>query len=335
MKRLKKFLLSMALFVSVPVQAATLINGAGATFPYPIYSKWFDLYHRAHAEFQFNYQSIGSGGGIRQFLAQTVDFGASDNPMTDDQIKSAPGKVVHVPTVLGAVTVVYNIPEISVPLKLSGVVLVDIFLGVIKKWNDPKIVALNAGVTLPAKDILVVHRSDGSGTTFVFSDFLSKVSPAWLQKVGRGPSLSWPMGLGAKGNEGVTGMVRQTPGSIGYVEKAYARQNKLPMASIQNKSGEFVAPTTDAVSKAAATAALPADFRVSITDAPGSGAYPIASFTYLLVYSPAKDPAKGKAIAEFLKWAMTMGQTFAAPLDYAPLPASVVQKVQAVVSQLK
>lgn len=328
-------ILTCIMGLSSVVQAATLINGAGATFPYPIYSKWFDLYHRAHPEFQFNYQSIGSGGGIRQFVAQTVDFGASDNPMSDEQITGAPGKVLHIPTVLGAVTIVYNVPEITAPLKLNGAALAELFLGTIKKWNDPKIAVLNPGVTLPAKDVLVVHRSDGSGTTFVFSDYLSKVSPAWLQKVGRGPSLAWPAGLGAKGNEGVTGMVRQTPGSIGYVEKAYARQNKLPMASIQNKSGEFVAPTTDAVSKAAASAVIPADFRVSITDAPGIGVYPIASFTYLLVYSPAKDPVKGKAIAEFLKWAMTMGQTFAAPLDYAPLPAPVVQKVQAVVSQLK
>lgn len=332
---MKKILLGLLLLVALPVHAATLINGAGATFPYPIYSKWFDLYHRAHPDYQFNYQSIGSGGGIRQFTAQTVDFGATDSPMTDDQIKAAPGKVVHIPMVLGAVTIVYALPELSAPLKLNGATLADIFLGTVKKWNDPKIAALNPGIKLPEKDIMVVHRSDGSGTTFVFSDYLAKVSPTWLQKVGRGPSLAWPAGLGAKGNEGVTGMVRQTPGSIGYVEKAYARQSKLPMATIQNKSGEFVAPTSESVSKAAAGATIPPDFRVSITDAPGSGVYPIASFTYLLVYTPAKDPVKGKAIADFLKWAVTMGQTFAAPLDYSPLPSVVVQKVQAQISQLK
>lgn len=334
---MKKIILVAALLLGLTpaAVAATLINGAGATFPYPIYSKWFDLYHRAHPELQFNYQSIGSGGGIRQFQAQTVDFGASDSPMTDEQIKASPGKVVHIPTVLGAVVLAHNLPELTVPLNLSGPVVADIFLGTIRKWNDPKIAALNPGVTLPAKDILVTHRSDGSGTTFVFSDYLAKVSPVWLQKVGRGTSLNWPTGLGGKGNEGVTGLIKQTPGAIGYIEKAYAVQNKLAMANIQNKSGDLVAPTTAAVTAAASGAAIPADFRVSITDAPGKGAYPIASFTYLLVADPAKDPVKGKAIVGFLKWAMTMGQTFAAPLHYAPLPSAVVQNVQAKIAQLK
>lgn len=334
---MKKSLLLVALLLGLTsaASAATLINGAGATFPYPIYSKWFDLYHRAHPELQFNYQSIGSGGGIRQFQARTVDFGASDSPMTDEQIKASPGKVVHIPTVLGAVVLAYNLPELTAPLNLSGPVVADIFLGVIRKWNDPKVAALNPGVALPTKDILVAHRSDGSGTTFVFSDYLAKVSPAWLQKVGRGTSLNWPTGLGGKGNEGVTGLIKQTPGAIGYIEKAYAVQNKLAMANIQNKTGEFVAPTTMAVTAAASGAAIPVDFRVSITDAPGKGAYPIASFTYLLIADPAKDPVKGKAIVGFLKWAMTMGQTFAAPLHYAPLPSAVVQSVQARIAQLK
>jgi phosphate transport system substrate-binding protein len=337
MRQLKGLLAAVTLLMGMaaPAFAATLINGAGATFPYPIYSKWFDLYHRAHPELQFNYQSIGSGGGIRQFLAQTVDFGASDSPMTDDQIKSAPGKALHIPTVLGAVVIPYNLPELKVPMKLTGSVLADIFLGVIKKWNDPKISALHPGVMLPAKDILVAHRSDGSGTTFVFSDYLSKVSPAWLQKVGRGNALNWPVGLGGKGNEGVTGLVKQTPGSIGYVEMAYAVQNKLPMAQVQNKAGEFMAPTTAAVTAAAAGVSIPDDFRVSMTDPAGKGAYPISSFTYLLVYDSNKDAVKGRAIADFLKWAMTMGQTFAAPLHYAPLPATVVQRVQERIAQMK
>lgn len=334
---MKKRLLGLCVIAALGCSRSTttLINGAGATFPYPIYSKWFDLYHRAHPELQFNYQSIGSGGGIRQLTAQTVDFGASDSPMTEEQLQAAPGKVVHIPTVLGAVAVVYNLPSLQSPLNLSGAVLADIFLGKIKKWNDPRIAALNAGVALPDSDIMVAHRSDGSGTSFIFTDYLAKVSPEWLKQVGRGTALNWPAGIGGKGNEGVTGVVKQTAGAIGYVEKAYAVQNKLPMASVQNKAGEFVAPTTESVTAAAAGASIPDDFRISITDAQGQGAYPISGFTYLLVVDPAKDPVKGKAMIDFLKWAMQMGQSFAAPLHYAPLPPELVARVQNRISQLK
>lgn len=323
------------LATSLTAHAATLINGAGATFPYPIYSKWFDLYHRAHPEFQFNYQSIGSGGGIRQITSQTVDFGASDGPMTDAQLKKAPG-IIHIPTVMGAVAVTYNVPEIAVPLKLNGTVLADIFLGKIKKWNDSQIQALNPGVSLPNKYILVVHRSDGSGTTYIFTDYLNKVSPAW-DEIGHGTAVAWPAGVGGKGNEGVMGLVRQLPGAVGYVELAYALHNRLPVAELQNAAGEFVAPSTAAVTAAAAGAitTMPADFRTSITNAPGSGVYPISGFTYLLLYDPAKDPVKGRAMIEFLKWAMRVGQTFAAPLHYAPLPPALVQQVDARINRMK
>lgn len=334
---MKKRLLGLCLIAALGCSrsATTLINGAGATFPYPIYSKWFDLYHRAHPELQFNYQSIGSGGGIRQLTAQTVDFGASDSPMTEEQLQAAPGKVVHIPTVLGAVAVVYHLPSLQSPLNVSGAVLADVFLGKVKKWNDPRIAALNAGVTLPDSEIMVAHRSDGSGTSFIFTDYLAKVSPEWLKRVGRGTALNWPAGIGGKGNEGVTGVVKQTAGAIGYVEKAYAVQNKLPMASVQNKAGEFVAPTTESVTAAASGASIPDDFRISITDAQGQGAYPISGFTYLLVVDPAKDPVKGKAMIDFLRWAMQMGQSFAAPLHYAPLPPELVARVQNRISQLK
>lgn len=335
---MKKTIVGLCLLMAIvgcSRSKTTLINGAGATFPYPIYSKWFDLYHRAHPELQFNYQSIGSGGGIRQLTAQTVDFGASDSPMTDEQLKAAPGKIVHIPTVLGAVAVVYNLTGVTTPLQLNGAVLADIFLGKIKKWNDPRIATFNAGVSLPDADVMVVHRSDGSGTTFIFTDYLAKASPAWLKQVGRGTAVNWPAGVGGKGNEGVTGSVKQTTGAIGYVEKAYAVQNKLAMVSLQNKTGEFVAPTTESVTAAAAGASIPDDFRVSITDAPGKGAYPISGFTYLLAYDPAKDPVKGKAVTDFLGWAMQMGQSFAAPLHYAPLPAGLVARVQRRIAQLK
>lgn len=335
---MKRVLAILGVFLGLTsaAQATTLINCAGTSFPYPIYSKWFDLFYRAHPNDRFNYQSIGSGGGIRQFLAQTVDMGATDSPMSDAQIRSAPGEVLHIPTVLGAVSVIYNVAEVTVPLRLSGSVLAEIFQGGITRWNDPAVAALNGGVSLPARDILVVHRSDGSGTTFIFSDYLSKASSAWLQNVGRGLSLAWPAGVGAKGNEGVAAMVSQIPGSIGYVEKSYAHQKaNLPMASIQNQSGEFVGPTTEAISKAAEGIPIPDDFRASITDAPGNGVYPISGYSYLLVYSPAKDPVKGRAIANFLKWAMGIGQSFAAPLDYSPLPVAVAQKVQMAILQLK
>lgn len=317
-----------------PAQADTLINGAGATFPYPIYSKWFDEYHKMKPEYKFNYQSIGSGGGIRQISAGTVDFGASDGPMTDDQLASAPGYLFHIPTVLGAVAVTYNVEGVSTPLKLTPKAIAGIFLGTIKKWDDPAIAESNPGVALPSQAIVVVHRSDGSGTTFIFVDYLCKVSPAWNTKVGRGTSVAWPVGLGGKGNEGVSGLVKSTPNSIGYVELIYAKQNNLSFASVQNKAGKFVEPSIAAVSAAAKTK-IPADYRVSITNSPASDAYPISGFTWLLVYEKQKDAVKGKALVEFLNWMLQDGQKFASDLGYAPLPAEVNQMVQKTVAKIK
>jgi phosphate transport system substrate-binding protein len=307
------------------------LNGAGATFPYPIYSKWFSDYAR-ETEVRINYQSIGSGGGIRQLTAGTVDFGASDAPMTDAEIAKLKSPVLHFPTVLGAVVVTYNLPEATRALELSGPVLADIFLGRITKWNDSRISALNPGATLPASDILVVHRSDGSGTTYIFSDYLTAVSQSWKDGPGRGKELSWPVGLGAKGNEGVAGQVKQMPGAIGYVELAYAKQNGLAYASIQNAAGNFVAPTIESVTAAAAGAAsdLPADtdYRISIVNAPGADAYPISSFTYLLVYATQPDAEKGKELVDFLRWYLREGEKSAAALDYAPLPPSIVAQLE-------
>jgi phosphate transport system substrate-binding protein len=303
------------------------INGAGATFPYPIYSKWFEEYNKLHANVEINYQSIGSGGGIRQVTEQTVFFGATDSPMTEEQLKAASGPILHLPTVLGAVVPVYNIPGVSAELKFSGLVLSDIFLGKIKKWNDPAIAKLNAGVTLPATDITVVHRSDGSGTTFIWVDFLSKVSPEWKSKVGASTSVNWPTGVGGKGNEGVSGLVKQTPGSIGYVELIYALHNKMDYGSVQNASGEFVKGSASSVTAAAASAVanMPADFRVSITNADGPGAYPVASFTWILLYERQTDTVRAQTMVDFMKWALTDGQKFATDLGYAPLPAEVVK----------
>jgi len=302
-----------------------LINGAGATFPYPLYSKWFSEYNKLHSDLKFNYQSIGSGGGVKQITEKTVDFGASDAPLTDAELQKAPG-VLHVPTVLGAVAIVYNgAPE---GVKLTSESVAEIFLGKLTRWNDPKIAAANPGVKLPDQAITVVHRSDGSGTTAVFTDFLAKVSPDWKSTVGAGKSVKWPVGLGGKGNEGVTGSVKSTPGAIGYVELAYARQNKLSMASLKNADGQFVAPSIESTSAAAANVDMPADYRVSITNAKGKGAYPISAFTYLLIYQDQTDAAKGKAVADFLWWAIHEGQKLAPALDYAPLPAPVVQKVE-------
>jgi len=300
---------------------AQQINGAGATFPYPIYSKWFSEYNKLHPDIRINYQSIGSGGGIQQLINQTVFFGATDGPMTDEQLKAAPGPILHFPTVLGAVVPVYNIPGVTDELKFTGPVLADIYLGKITKWNDPAIAKLNAGAKLPATDITVVHRSDGSGTTYIFVDYLSKVSPQFKSDVGVNTSVKWPAGLGGKGNEGVSGLVTQTPGSIGYVELIYALQNKIPFASVQNAAGEFVKGSTDSVTKAAAGATIPPDFRVSITNASGAGAYPISSFTWLLLYQEPMDKASGKAMVDFMHWALTDGQAFAPDLGYAPLPA--------------
>ncbi len=311
------------------------LTGAGATFPFPLYSKWMSEYNKLNPTVKINYQSIGSGGGIRQVVAGTVDFGASDAPMKPEEGKSAPGKLLHIPTTIGAVVVTYNVEGVTQALKLTPEVLAGIFLGDIKKWNDAKIAGLNAGVKLPAKDIAVVYRSDGSGTTAVFTDYLAAVSPAWKEKVGAGKSVKWPVGLGAKGNEGVTGQVKTTPGSIGYIEFAYATQNKLPTAEIQNKAGKFVAPSQDAASAAAAGVEMPDQLYVSIVNAAGETAYPIASYTYLLVYEDAKDPLKGEALAKFLWWATHDGQKFANALDYAPLPPAVVQKLEARLKTLK
>ncbi|WP_242394565.1 phosphate ABC transporter substrate-binding protein PstS [Anaeromyxobacter oryzisoli] len=331
---MKKLLVAGLLALAGAAQAADplLINGAGATFPFPLYSKWFSEYGKQHPDVRFNYQSIGSGGGIQQITRGTVDFGASDAPMTAEELAKLPG-VVHVPTVLGAVVVTYNAPVQG--LKLTPETLAGIFLGKIAKWNDPALAAVNPGAKLPDLAIAVVHRSDGSGTTSIFTDYLAKVSPEWKSRVGAGKSVKWPAGLGAKGNEGVTGIVKQTPGAVGYVELAYANQNKLPMAELKNHAGVFVKPTIAATSAAAAGVPMPDDFRVSITDAAGKDAYPIASFTYLLVPGDLRDGAKGKAIVQFLWWAVHDGQHLAAPLDYAPLPRAVVEKVSAKLKTLK
>jgi phosphate transport system substrate-binding protein len=302
------------------------INGAGATFPNPIYSKWFDEYQKSHPDVRINYQPIGSGGGIKQLTSQTVFFGATDGPMTDAQLQAAPGAILHFPTVLGGVVPVYNVTGVTQPLRFSGAVLADIYLGKITKWNDAAIAKINPGVKLPADDIAVVHRSDGSGTTYIFCDFLSKVSLDYKTKVGVATSVNWPAGVGAKGNEGVSGLVRQTPGAIGYVELIYALQNKMTYGSVQNKAGQFVTASLDSVTAAATGAAIPDDFRVSITNADGANAYPIASFTWLLLYQHPKDAARGKAMVDFVKWALTNGQKFAPSLGYAPLPQPVVAK---------
>ena len=315
---------------------AVNLQGAGATFPNPLYQKWLSEYGKLHSNVRIDYQSIGSGGGIKQLKEQTVDFGASDAPMKDEDLKSAPGEILHVPTVLGAVVITYNLQGISKPLRFSPDVIADIFLGKIKKWNDPKIVADNAGVTLPASDITVVHRSDGSGTSAVFTDYLSKVSAEWKEKVGTGTSPSWPTGIGGKGNEGVTGQVKSTPNTIGYIELAYAVQNKLPVAEIKNASGSFVAPSIDAVSAAASASAAntPEDLRVSITNAAGAQAYPISSYTYILVYKEQKDAAKGKVLVDFLWWGIHDGEAFAKELQYAPLPADIVKRAEGKISSI-
>ena len=324
-------------FISIACVAAkaqaTNITGAGSSFAYPIYSKWAAMY-AAKTGVKINYQSIGSSGGIRQLSDGIVDFGATDGPMTDEQLaKAKGGAILHFPTVLGGVAVTYNLPGLRQPLKLTGAVLGDIFMGGITKWNDSRIAALNPGLKLPSNDVIVVHRADGSGTTYIFSDYLATVSTSWASKVGRGQSLNWPVGLGGKGSEGVTGQVKQLPGAIGYVELSYATQNKLPVALIRNASGAWVAPTLESVTAAAAGAAakLPAntDYRISIVNAPGKTAYPISSFTWILVYEHPKDSVKGKALANFLRWAYKDGESVAGSLDYAPLPASMVRRLDA------
>ena len=325
--RFAALVLAALSLAATPARAQKIqINGAGATFPYPIYSKWFSEYNKLHPEVEINYQSIGSGGGIRQLTNQTVFFGATDGPMTNEQQQAAPGKILHFPTVLGGDVPVYNIPGVDMELKFTGKDLADIFLGKITKWNDAAITALNPGVKLPATDITVCHRSDGSGTTYIWVDFLSKVSPEWKQKAGVATSVNWPVGIGGKGNEGVAGLVKQTPGSIGYVELVYALQNKIEYGSVQNMAGEFVRCSVDSVTAAAAEAAkvMPKDFRVSITNAPGKGVYPISSFTWLLLYESPKDKQRAKIMVDFMKWALTDGQKYAKDLGYAPLPQSVV-----------
>ncbi len=328
----KLLLLCLTLGFAANAGADLLINGAGATFPFPLYSKWFSEYNKLHPDLKFNYQSIGSGGGIKQITEGTVDFGASDAPMTEEELAKAKD-VVHIPTVLGAVVIVYNLPGVD-RLKLSPQTVSGIFLGKIKSWNDPAIKSENAGLKLADTPISVAHRSDGSGTTAIFTDYLAKVSPEWKSTVGAGKSVKWPVGLGGKGNEGVTGLVKQNPGTIGYVELAYANQNKLSTAAIKNREGAYVAPTIESTSQAAAHLDMPEDFRVSVTDAAGKGAYPIAGFTYLLVHRDQKDKAKGEALLKFLWWAVHDGQKLAAPLDYSPLPAPVVQKVEAELKKL-
>ena len=336
--------LTVALFVSVACSpkdtgttaGAVQLQGAGATFPNPLYQKWLSEYGKLHADVKIDYQSIGSGGGIKQIKEQTVDFGASDSPMSDADLKSAPGELLHIPTVLGAVVITYNLEGISQALHFSPDVVADIFLGKIKKWNDPRIAADNAGAKLPAADITVVHRSDGSGTSAVFTDYLSKISPEWKEKVGTGTSPSWPVGIGGKGNEGVTGQVKNTPNTIGYVELAYAVQNKLPVAQLKNASGAFVEPSIDAVIAAAAASAAitPDDLRVSITNAQGAQAYPISSYTYILVYRNQKDARKGKALVDFLWWGIHDGEGFAKELRYAPLPADIVKRTEVKINSI-
>jgi phosphate transport system substrate-binding protein len=330
MKKLILFLLGGGCLFAAQTgaQAQLLINGAGATFPYPIYSKWFDEYAKVDPSVRFNYQSIGSGGGQKQITAQTVDFGASDGPMSDENLAKAPGKILHIPTVAGAVVITYNLPD-NPKLKLDGSTLADIFLGNVTKWNDPKIAALNPDVILPATDIVVVHRSDGSGTSFIFTDYLSSVSPVWADSVGKGTSVKWPtgVGLGAKGNEGVAGQVKQLPGAIGYVELIYANQNKLPFADLKNAAGNFITPSLDSVTAALATSKIPDDFRFSMVNAPGDQAYPISGTTWLLVYEQQKNADKGKKLVEFLNWALTRGETMSSTLDYAPLPDAVQKRV--------
>jgi len=333
LRRLVSALVFAILLTGLAAAQANL-NGAGATFPYPIYSKWFNEYHKAHPDIQINYQSIGSGGGIRQLTASTVDFGASDGPMTDQQLADAGRKIYHLPTVLGAVVPAYNVPGVNVELKFTGKVLADIYLGKITAWNDAAIAKLNPGVNLPGTSIIVAHRSDGSGTTYIWTDFLSKVSPDWANGPGKSTSVKWPTGLGAKGNEGVAGLIRQMEGAIGYVELIYALQNNISYGVVQNAAGSFVKASLASTTAAAASAKMPADFRVSITNAPGKDAYPIASFTWLLIPAHWTDANKGKIMVDFLNWMVEQGQTMTGSLNYAPLPREVVEKEKAVIQTI-
>ena len=331
MIRSLRVLLCIAVLVSC-ASAQTTLNGAGATFPYPIYSKWFNEYHNLHSDIQINYQSIGSGGGIRQVQAGTVDFGATDGPMSDEQIQQSKVKVLHVPTVLGAVVPAYNIPGVSAEVKFTPDVLADIYLGKISKWNDGRIAKANPGVSFPDQNITVVHRSDGSGTTYIFTDYLSKVSSEWQGLAGKGTSVKWPVGIGGKGNEGVAGSIRQLPGSVGYIELIYALQNKIPFGSMQNSSHNFIKASLESTTAAAVGVKMPDDFRVSITNPPGKNAYPIASFTWLLIPTNPADANKGKILKDYLFWMLDKGQTMTEALSYAPLPKDVVEKEKAAIS---
>jgi phosphate transport system substrate-binding protein len=332
----KLFPVLTVLLLAMSVSAQSKLNGAGATFPYPIYSKWFNEYHNQHPDIEINYQSIGSGGGIRQVTAGTVDFGASDGPMSDEQLASSKVKILHLPTVLGAVVPAYNIPGFKGELKFTPAIIAGIYLGKINSWNDAAIAKENPGTSLPNQSIIVVHRSDGSGTTYIFTDYLSKISPDWKGQVGKGTSVSWPVGLGAKGNEGVAGMIRQMDGAFGYVELIYALQNNITYGSVKNAAGSFVKASLDSTTAAAASMkTMPADFRVSITDAPGKEAYPICSFTWLLVPSDWKDKNKQKVFVDFLNWMLDQGQTMTSQLNYAPLPDAVKQKEREAIKTIR
>ncbi len=333
---MRRGLLLCVLLLTAALASAASLNGAGATFPYPIYSKWFGEYHKAHPDVEINYQSIGSGGGIRQLQQGTVDFGASDMPLNDTQLKEMGKQIVQLPTVLGAVVPAYNVSGVSGEVKFTPQALAGIYLGTVTKWNDKALTSANPGVNLPDKTIIVVHRSDGSGTTFVFTDYLSKVSPEWKQRVGANTSVKWPVGLGGKGNEGVAGVIRQMDGAIGYVELIYALQNKIAFGPVQNAAGQFVKASLQSTTAAAASVkAMPADFRVSITNAAGKDSYPIASFTYLLVPTQWNDAAKSKIMTDFLAWMLGSGQSMVLQLDYAPLPQAVVEKERAALKQIK
>jgi phosphate transport system substrate-binding protein len=332
----KLVLLVACVLLALPVFGQTTLNGAGATFPNPMYSKWFSEYSKQHADVQINYQPIGSGGGIRQVTAGTVDFGASDMPMTDKQLQDAKGKILNIPTVLGAVVPAYNIPGVSGEVKFTPEVLSGIFLGKISRWNDKAITSVNPGINFPDKEIIVVHRSDGSGTSFIWTDYLSKVSADWKAQVGADTSVKWPVGMGGKGNEGVSGLVHQLAGSIGYVELIYAVQQKIPYGSVRNSAGNFVKASLESVTAAAGSAPkMPADFRVSITNAPGKDAYPISSFTWLLIPTPSKDANKGKILHDFLGWMVTDGQQMTSSLTYAPLPDNVAARVKETIKQVR
>jgi phosphate transport system substrate-binding protein len=333
---LKRILSAIALLaVTLPAAAQVKLNAAGATFPYPIYSKWFSEYHQIHPNIEINYASIGSGGGIAQLKAGTVDFGASDMPLNDEKVKQMPMAFLQLPTVLGSVVPAYNVPEIKTELKFTPRILAGIYLGEITNWNDKAIAAANPGVSLPNKNIIVIHRSDGSGTTFVFTDYLSKVSPEWKSKVGSNTSVSWPVGLGGKGNEGVSGLVRQMDGGIGYVELIYALQNNITFGPVENSSGNFIKASLNSTTLAAASAKMSGmDFRVSITDPPGKAAYPISTFTYLLIPTQWKDQTKKKAVVDFLDWMLAKGQSMTTSLDYAPLPESLKEKEKAAIATI-